>query len=360
MTVEMAFSLPGITELAIRMVSPSPTRILWSRFAIRESAAIGSPCEPVQIRVALLAGRRSSCSSGTMRPLRDLQVAQVLGHPHVADHRAPDEGHLAAVGVGLVEDLLDAVHVAGEAGDDDPPRRGPEDGLDRRHQVTLGGGEAGDLGVRGVGHEEVDALVGQPGEAAEVGDPAVQRELVHLEVARVQDETRRGPDRDREGVGDRVVDRDELAVELPEVRPVALAHLPQLRADPVLLHLLLHQRQREPGAEDGDVGPLLEEVGHAADVVLVAVRQDQPDHRVEAVPDPGEVREDDVHAGLVLLGEQHAAVDDEQLALVLEDGHVATDLAQPAQAHDPQALLRQAGRALQLGVRMAHGELRSR
>ena len=73
MTVEMAFSLPGITELAIRMVSPSPTRILWSRFAIRESAAIGSPCDPVQIRVTLLAGSFSSCSSGTIRPFGTLR-----------------------------------------------------------------------------------------------------------------------------------------------------------------------------------------------------------------------------------------------------------------------------------------------
>ena len=63
-----------------------------------------------------------------------------------------------------VEHLLDAVHVAGEAGHDDPPRRGAEDLLDRRRQVALGGGEAGDLGVGRVGQEEVDALLAQPGE----------------------------------------------------------------------------------------------------------------------------------------------------------------------------------------------------
>src|SRR3954466_10811415 len=45
------------------------------------------------------------------------------------------------------------------------------------------------------------------GEAAQVGDPAVQRELVHLEVAGVQDQPRRRPDRHGQRVGDRVVDR---------------------------------------------------------------------------------------------------------------------------------------------------------
>ncbi|GAA3493096.1 hypothetical protein GCM10019016_001950 [Streptomyces prasinosporus] len=48
-----------------------------------------------------------------------------------------------------------------------------------------GGDEARDLGVRGVGEEEVDALLAEPGERVQVGEAAVQRELVHLEVARV-------------------------------------------------------------------------------------------------------------------------------------------------------------------------------
>ena len=123
----------------------------------------------------------------------------------------PDEGDLAAVRVGGVEHLLDAVHVAGEAGDDDPARRGAEDLLDGGGEVPLGGGEAGDLGVGGVGQEQVDALLAEPGEAAQVGDPAVERELVHLEVAGVQDQAGRGADRDGEAVGDRVVDGEELA-----------------------------------------------------------------------------------------------------------------------------------------------------
>ena len=36
--------------------------------------------------------------------------------------------------------------------------------------------------------QQVDALAAEPGEAAEVGEPAVERQLVHLEVAGVQDE----------------------------------------------------------------------------------------------------------------------------------------------------------------------------
>ena len=67
-----------------------------------------------------------------------------------------------------------------------------------------------------------------------------------------------------------------------------------------------------------------------------------------------EVGEDQVDAGVVVLGEQHAAVDDQQPVVVLEDGHVAADLAEPAERDDPQAPLRQFGRCGELGMRVAH------
>jgi len=55
---------------------------------------------------------------------------------------------------------------------------------------------------------------------------------------------------------------------------------------------------------------------------------------------------------VVVLGEEHAAVDDEQPTLVLEDGHVAADLAQAAQRDDPEAPRGQVGRCGELGMRV--------
>ena len=75
---------------------------------------------------------------------------------------------------------------------------------------------------------------------------------------------------------------------------------------------------------------------------------------VEAVPDVVEVRQDQVDAGLEVLGEQHAAVDDQQPAGVLEDGHVAADLAEAAERDDAQPALGELGRRPELGVRVAH------
>ena len=107
-------------------------------------------------------------------------------------------------------------------------------------------------------------------------------------------------------------------------------------------------------ADQRDVAPLAQQVGHAADVVLVAVGQHDRDDVVEPVPDRGEVGEDHVDAGLVLLGEQHAAVDDQQLAGVLEDGHVAADLAEPAQRDHAQAALGQGRRCAEFGMSATH------
>ena len=53
------------------------------------------------------------------------------------------------------------------------------------------GVKPGHVGVGGVGQEQVDALLAEPRERAQVGDAAVERQLVHLEVARVQHETGR-------------------------------------------------------------------------------------------------------------------------------------------------------------------------
>ncbi len=100
----------------------------------------------------------------------------------------------------------------------------------------------------------------------------------------------------------------------------------------MLFELRLDERERESRADDRDVALELEQVRHGADVVFVTVREHDADDVVEALLDRLEVGQDQVDARLVLLGEQHAAVDDEQLALVLEDGHVAADLAETARA----------------------------
>ena len=180
-------------------------------------------------------------------------------------------------------------------------------------------------------------------------------QLVHLEVTGVQHHPGARADRDRERVRDGVVDRDELQVEGPEADPVALLDdgLDGV-LEAVLAQLAAEQGQGQLGPDQRDVLSLAEQERHRADVVLVTVGQHQGVDVVEAVPDGREVRQDQVDPGMVLLGEEHPAVHDEQPTVVLEDGHVAADLAEAAERDHPEAAPGQGRRRGQLGVGMAH------
>lgn len=57
-----------MSELASSTVSPGPMSMMWSLLAMRDSAAIGSPCDPVQIITISVAGSFSSTFMSTTRP----------------------------------------------------------------------------------------------------------------------------------------------------------------------------------------------------------------------------------------------------------------------------------------------------
>ena len=140
----------------------------------------------------------------------------------------------------------------------------------------------------------------------------------------------------------------------PNFSRVALAHDARDRLDAVLLELGLDERQRQARADQRDVAAQAQQVRDGTDVVLVPVGQDDRLDVVQAVLDVLEVGQDQVDAGLVVLGEQDAAVDDEQAAGVLEDGHVAADLTEPTQRDDAQGAAGQGRRQGELGVRVTH------
>jgi len=286
-----------------------------------------------------------------------VEVAELRGDPHVPDHGPAHQADLPVVAGGGVEHLLDAVHVGGEGCHHDLPGGLREHRVEHGADVPLVGGEPGDLGVGRVHHEQVHALLTEAREGPEVGDAAVEGELVHLEVAGVEDVAGVGADHDREPVRDRVVDGDELALERPELLDLLLPHREGVGGDAVLLELRLHERERQLGPHDRDVGALAEQVRDGADVVLVPVGEDEGDDVVEPVLDVAEVREDQVHPGMVVLREQHAAVDDQELPVDLEDRHVAPDLTEPAERDDAEGARLQGRGSGQFGMGMAHGTI---
>ena len=339
-------------------VSPSAILIGWSRAAIRDSADIGSPCDPVQTRTTSPGGMPSASRGSTSSPPRTdgtLQVAEVARDTHVPHHGAAHEGHPAAVRGGRVQHLLHPVHVAGEAGHDDPLLGLREHLVQHRGDVTLAGDDARDLGVGGVGHAagrrprpprraKPPRSVSRPssGSWSILKSPVCRTTPAGVVTATAS------------ASGMEWLTAKNSRPNGPNDCVAALRDLGGDRRNPVLGELAADQGERQARADQRDVVPLAQQVGHTADVVLVRMGED---HRLDVIQPAfqrAEVRQDQVHAGLVRLGEQHPAVHDEQAAVVLQHGHVPADLAQAAKAHDAQRAGREGGRCAQLRVRVTH------
>ena len=79
----------------------------------------------------------------------------------------------------------------------------------------------------------------------------------------------------------------------------------------------------------------------------MAVGQHQGLHVVQAVFDQMQSRQNQVDAGVVVRGKQHAAVDQQQLAVDLEAGAVASDVAETTQRNHAKGVCGQLGGCLE-------------
>ena len=76
-----------------------------------------------------------------------------------------------------------------------------------------------------------------------------------------------------------------------------------------------------------------EEVGHGADVVFMAVGQDQGADLRLVLLEEGEVGHHQVDAQQLGFGEHHSAIDDDDVVAVADGGHVHAELAQSAEGN---------------------------
>jgi len=144
---------------------------------------------------------------------------------------------------------------------------------------------------------------------------------------------------------------DRLHAKRSQLDGVADPHLAEVRLaqEPVLLELRLHQAQRQPGAVNGDVD-LLERIRQAADVVFVAVRKEDAEYLFFRLHQVGDVRQDEVDAGHVLLRKHQAGIDDQDLVVPLEGPHVDADLPETAEREVTKSPALTTGAAVPLPV----------
>src|SRR5205085_8655249 len=124
--------------------------------------------------------------------------------------RAADDADDAPDVDGDVDRLLHAMDVRREGRDQDAAALLRDDLAERLADDALGAGEARTLRVRRVAEEQVDAAVPELGELADVGAQAVDRRVVELPVAAVEDAARRRLDREPDRIRNRVCHPNEL------------------------------------------------------------------------------------------------------------------------------------------------------
>ncbi len=158
----------------------------------------------------------------------------------------------------------------------------------------------------------------------------------------MKDGAGRSADHQADGVGNAVIDRDWLDVERAEGRAVSvtnrvLDHAPE---HAVLLELDRDQpeRQRSPVDRDWVVRvELHDQVRQPADVVFVAVGEQDPKQAVESLGHVAVIAYHQVNAMQLCFGELDPGVDDDHVLAKLDERRIFADLTNAAQRTDAYA-----------------------
>ena len=148
--------------------------------------------------------------------------------------------------------------------------------LERVLDLELGAGKALAIDVGAVGKQRQHARAAELGESMDVEMLAVDRRLIDLEIAGMHDRSRRRMNRQRDAIGHAVRHAQELDLAVADADALARLHGDQPIAgiDAVLFELRPHERQRQRRAVNRTVDER-PHIRNAADVIFVAVRQEQ-------------------------------------------------------------------------------------
>ena len=269
--------------------------------------------------------------------LGNLDVAQILGDLRGIVHRAPDERHLAPVLPRHFHRQLDAMDGGRKTGDEQPPLGVREDFVKLPPHRALARRVALALDVGRVLEQRQHAGLAVLGEGVQIEQPVVGRRGIDFEIAGMNDHAQRRVDRQRHAIHQAVRHLDGMDGERPDLETLARADLAQIGIveQSVLFQLVFDVGQRELRAPDRHV-QFAQNPGQRADVVFVAVGQNDAAHPLAVFGQVGDIGDDDVDAQQFGFGKHQAGVDDDNVVTPANGHAVHPELAQAAQGHDVQ------------------------
>ena len=267
----------------------------------------------------------------------NFDVAEVFGDLGGVVHGAADEGDLASVLVGEFHGEVDAVDGTREAGDEEAALGVGEDFVELAADGALAGRVSLALDVGGILKEREHALFAVFGEGVQIEELVVGGRGIDLEIAGVNDDAERRVNGERDAIDQAVRDADGMDGERCRLEALVGAHLAQVGVveQAVLVELVFDVGQRELGALDGDV-EFGEKPGQRADVVFVAVGENDGADALAVLDEVGNVGDDDVDAEEFGFGEHQAGIDDDNVVAPAHGHAVHAELAETAERDDLQ------------------------
>ena len=265
-------------------------------------------------------------------PLGYIEIAELRRDAHDIFEASADERDLASEARRNIHYLLHAVDIGRECCNYYAVVASlAEEGLERFADLSLALGEAGTLGVGGVGHKAEDSLLPYLGESAEIHHTAVDRRCVDFEVARVDDSAALAADSESECVGYGMVDMDSLNGKTAEGYHVA--GLDDVKSggieQSVLTQLPLNESDGELRAVDGHIENL-EKIRQTADMILMSVGYDYSAYPVRVALDIGEIGKHEIDSEHILIRERKSAIDKEHILAVFKQCHILAHFIQAA------------------------------
>ena len=117
----------------------------------------------------------------------------------------------------------------------------------------------------------------------------------------------------------------------------------------MLLVLGIHKPQSQLRTNQRNIRTQLQQIRHTPDMILMPMRQHQSIHLIQLALDITEIRQNQIHPRLLLLRKQHPAVNQQNMAIVLDHIHITADLTQTTQrnnTHGTLAILRRSHQTL--------------
>ncbi len=263
---------------------------------------------------------------------RQPQIAEPLCGVGSLQHPAPHERDLALKLIRQVDENLHPVHARRERRHEQLARGRREHFLERVLDFQLRPREAAAVDVRAVAEQRQHAGAAEFGKSVHVEMLSVDRRLIDLEVARVHDGPGRRVHRQRDAIGHAVRDAQELDLAVADAHALARLHRHQAvaRIDSMLFELRPQQRERQRRAVHVAFNQR-PYVRNAADVVLVAVRQQQRRRPRLALLQVRQIRYQQIDARQFRTREHDAGIDDERRLIGRHRHRVHAEFAEPAE-----------------------------